>query len=105
MTAAAGQALARELGTLWAETSSLTGSGGTAGIVLFSCRAVELQLTGVGAVREAFQLLAESAVLGELHPSAGGGWHTPDHGLLCRLHNNHNHYNTSRPATPGCALQ
>jgi hypothetical protein len=69
----------------------------------FSCRAVE-RLTGVGAVREAFQLLAETVVLGELHASAEGrGWCIPDQQLQCRLYNNNN--TKTRPATAGCALQ
>jgi hypothetical protein len=99
VTAAEGQALALELGTLWAETSSLSGRGGAA-YFLFRALAVGQQLTSVGAVPEAFQLLAESVVLGKLHASAGGGWYIPDHQLLCQLY-----YNTTSPATTGCALQ
>ncbi|ELR16798.1 Ras subfamily protein [Acanthamoeba castellanii str. Neff] len=66
VTAAEGQALALELGALWTETSSLTGSG----------------------VREAFESLAASVLLGELQPASyvhNGGCHIPDHELLCRL--------------------
>lgn len=58
VTAAEGQALALELGALWIETSSLTGSG----------------------VCEAFENLAACVLLGELQ-----GCHIPDHELLRRL--------------------
>ncbi len=66
----------------------------------YSCCVVRQQLTGVGAVCEACQLLAKTVVLGMLCASVGGG-HIPNHKLLRQLCNN----NTSRPATTGRALQ
>jgi hypothetical protein len=51
-------------------------------------------------VREAFESLAASVLLGELQPASyvhNGGCHIPDHELLCRLGDD--------AAAEGCVLQ
>jgi hypothetical protein len=59
------------------------------------------------AVNEAFEWLAASVIMGELHHTASyvhnGGCHVPDRELLCRIYNNKSATSTSPQAS--CVLQ